>query len=58
MHYVGHLVSGTSILPNADKIEALLKLEPQTNIKEVRHFHRLTDYYHKFICNYINIAHP
>ena len=31
----------------ADKIEALMKLKPPTNIKEVRHFLRLTGYYSK-----------
>ena len=32
VHYLGHLVSGTAILPLADKIEALIKLKPLTNI--------------------------
>ena len=32
VHYIGHLVSGISILPLADKIEALMKLKPPTNI--------------------------
>ena len=45
IHYLGHLVSGMSILPLADKIEALMKLKPPTNIKEVRHFLSLTGYY-------------
>ena len=58
IHYLGHLVSGTSILSLADKIEALMKLKPPTNIMEVRHFLRLTGYYQKFICNYVHIAHP
>ena len=58
-HYLGHLVSGMSILPFANKIEALMKLKPPTNIKEVRHFLRLTGYYlKKFICNYMDIMHP
>ena len=58
IHYLGHLINGTSILPLADKIEALMKLKPPTNIKEVRHFHGLTGYYWKFICNYVDIVHP
>ena len=33
--YLDHLVSGTSILPLANKIEALMKLKPPTNIKEI-----------------------
>ena len=30
IHYLRHLASGTSILPLADKIEALMKLKPPT----------------------------
>ena len=58
IHYLGYLVSGASILLLADKIEALMKLKPPTYIKEVRHFLGLTGYYHKFICNYTDIAYP
>ena len=58
IQYLSHLVSGTSILPLADKIEALMNLKPPTNIKEVRNFLSLTGYYRKFICNYTDIAHP
>ena len=35
IHYLGHLVSGTSILPLANKIEVPMKLKPPKNIKEV-----------------------
>ena len=58
IHYLGHLVSGASILPLTDKIEVFMKLKPPTNIKEVRHFLGLTGYYRKFVCNYLDIAHP
>ena len=44
-HYLGNLVSGTSILPLANEIEALMKMKPPTNIKEIRHFLRQTGYY-------------
>ena len=47
-----------SILPHADKIEALIKLKPPTNIKEVRHFLGLTGYYCKCVSNYAYIAYP
>ena len=58
IHYLGHLVSGTSILPLTDKIEALMKLKSPTNITEDRHFLGLTGYYRQLICNYSDIAHP
>ena len=55
---LGHLVSGTPILSLTDKIKALMKLKPPTNMKEVRHFLGLTGYYQKFICNYVDITYP
>ena len=58
IHNVGHLVSGTSILPLTDKIEALMKLKLPTNIKEIRHFLGLTGYYRKVICNHADRAYP
>ena len=58
IHYLGHIVSGTSIHLLTDKIKALMKLKPLTNIKEVRYFFCLAGYYRKFICNYLNITHP
>ena len=57
-HYIGHLVSETSILLLANKIEALMKLKPPTNIKEISHFLDLTGYYQTFIYNYMDIVHP
>ena len=42
IHYLGHLVNGTSILPLKDKIDTLRKLNPPANIKDVRHFLSLT----------------
>ena len=35
IHYLGHLVSRTTILPFPDKMEALMKLKFLTNIKDV-----------------------
>ena len=58
IHYLGHLESGMSILPLVNKIEALMKVKPPTNIKEVRHFLGLTGYYQKCICNNADMAHP
>ena len=58
IHYLGHLVSGTSILPLAEKIKALMKLKPLNTVKEVGHFIGLTGCCCKFICSYTDIAHP
>ena len=58
INYLGQQLGGTSILPLTNKIEALMKLKPPTNIKEVRQFLSLTSYYQKFIWSYVDIAHP
>ena len=58
INYLGHLVSGMSIIPLADTIEALMKLKPPINVIEVRHLLALTGYYCKLICNYKDIAYP
>ena len=47
-----------SVLPLANKIEALMKLIPSANVKETRHVLGLTGYYCKFICKYTDIAYP
>ena len=58
IHYLGHVVSGTSIPPLADKIEGLIKLKVPTNIKQVRHLLGLKGYYQEFICSCADILHP
>ena len=56
IHYLDCLVSGTSILPLADKIKPLMKFQPPINVKDIRHFLGLTGYYCTFISNYADIA--
>ena len=58
IHNLGHLVSGMSILPLANKTEAFMRLKSPANIKEVRHFLRLTGFNSKIICNYADFMHP
>ena len=58
IHYLGYLVSGNSILPLADKIEALIKLQPQLTSKKLGTTLALQVNYRKVICNYSDIAHP
>ena len=55
IHDLGNLVSGTSILPLANKIKTLIKLKPLTNIKEVKTFsqtYRLLPEIHMQLCSY------
>ena len=52
IHFLSHLVSGMSILPQIDKIESPLQI-----LKKL-HFLGLTGYYCKFICSCTGIAYP
>ena len=56
--YLGHVIGGGEVKPDADKIQAVEACsEPRTK-KEVRAFLGLTGYYRKFIPNYAGIARP
>ena len=56
--YLGHIVSADGVKPDPRKVSAVLDSQAPSNIKELRHFLGLTNYYRKFISNYANIADP
>ena len=56
--YLGHLLSTQGIKPNPDKTAIVDSFPVPKNIKEVRSFLGLTNYYRRFVKNYANIAAP
>ena len=58
VHYLGHVVSATGVKPDPRKVEAVSQYPVPTNIKELKQFLGLTNYYRKFIHNYAYIAEP
>ena len=58
IQYLGHLVSGEGIEPLPEKLEAVRKMPPPTNPKEVRQFLGLVGYYRKFVPKFADIARP
>ena len=58
VHYLGHVVSASGVTPDPRKTEAVSQYPVPTNIKELKQFLGLTNYYRKFIYNYAHIAEP
>ena len=59
VYYLGHVVSATGVKPDPHKIEAVSQYPAvPTNIKELKKFLGLVNYYRKFIYNYATIAEP
>jgi hypothetical protein len=58
LEYLGHVITVNDITTNPAKIKAINKWPVPTNVKELRGFLGLADYYRQFIRNYGVISHP
>ena len=56
--YLGHLITSAGIAPSADKVTAVSRLDPPTDVTQLRAFLGLTGYYRRFVKGYANIAVP
>ena len=54
--YLGHVVGGGTVQPEASKVETVRQFQVPETKKQVRAFLGLTGYYRKFIPNYARIA--
>ena len=55
---MGHIVSAAGVKPDPHKVSAVLDFPTPSNIKELKQFLGLTNYYRKLIYNYATIATP
>jgi len=58
VHYLGHVVSSEGIAPNEDKISAVKDFPHPHNVKTVRSFLGLANYYCRFVKDFAKIAAP
>jgi hypothetical protein len=58
IEYLGHVVSGRGVAMETTKVEAVNNWPTPKNLKQLRGFLGLTDYYRRFIKSYAKIAAP
>ena len=56
--YLGHVVTPEGISPNPDKVKVVQEFPTPTNLKELRSFLGLANYYRRFVRGFSNIANP
>ena len=56
--YLGHIVSKNGIQTDSKKVKAIRKWPVPTNVTEVQSFLGFTNYYHRFIKKYAQVANP
>ena len=56
--FLGHVISHEGILPNPDNVARLAKWPQPANVKEVRSFLGLGNYYRRFVKNYSTLVKP
>ena len=58
IEYLGHTVTSEGVLPNSNKVKAILEYPRPTSIKEARSFLGLVNYYRRQICNLAAVSRP
>ena len=58
LHYLGHIITPNGISPDPLKVTAIDAVKPPTNVKQLRRFLGMANYYRKFIENYSKTAEP
>ncbi len=46
IEYLGYVITREGIKPQSNKVQAILAIQPPTNVKQLRHFLGMVQYYH------------
>jgi len=58
VEYLGHVVTKDGLKPSNHNLEAVRKLLPPANLKQLQQFLGLTSYYRRFVPGYAKITFP
>ena len=58
VHYLGHVVSAAGVSLDPTKVEVISSYPVPTDVKQLRQFLGLANYYHRFVPAYSTIAEP
>lgn len=58
IEYLSHIIEDAKIMPNLKKVEAITKIKPPANLKQVQSFLGLASYYRRFVKNFSSVASP
>ena len=58
VHYLGHVVSAAGVSPNPAKMKVMSSYQVPTNVKQLKQFLGLANYYRQFVPDYSKIAEP
>ena len=58
IHYLGHLISVSSIQPLPEKLDSICNMPKPRSPKEIKQFLGLTGYYRKFVPRFSDMARP
>lgn len=56
--YLGHVISSQGIEPDQDKVQAVVKMAPPVNLKQLKSFLQTCSWFRKFISNFSEVAQP
>ncbi|KAE9332380.1 hypothetical protein PR003_g14547 [Phytophthora rubi] len=56
--FLGHIVTPTGILPNPEKVKAVMNVQRPCDVRGIRSFLGLTSYFHRYIPGYALISAP
>ena len=58
VEYLGHVVTPEGVSPNPGKVRVVQEFPTPTNLKELRNFLGLANYYRRFVKGFSHIANP
>jgi len=56
--FLGHVISSEALMPDTDRIKAILSYPPPRNQKQLRRFLGICNFHQQFIQNYAHVVSP